>query len=266
MERRAKTKAYARGNYIFDIVDFLFGSAIMIALIASGLSVRFRNFARRCTRLRPLQTAIYWIQFFLLVTLVQFPLSLFRSFYREKHYDLLTQNLPDFLVDQAKGILLGCIFGAILLMVLYGVLRRTPRTWWLWGSAVVIAFLILTVAISPVYIMPIFNKFTPIKNVEIRENILRMAHEQGIPADEVYEMDASKRTDRVSAFVNGLLGTMRIVMFDNTLKRCTGEEIDPLKLKNGAFASPAVALANKVFPVPGGPTSNTPLGNFPPSF
>lgn len=225
LERREKTKAYARGNYILDPLDFLFTSAILIGLIAGGMSVRFRNLARRITRFRPLQTALYWIQFFITVTLIQFPLILYADYYREKQYGLLTQSLGDFMVDQTKGLLIGCIMGAILFMVLYAVLRRTPRTWWLWGSAVVIIFMIVAVAVAPVFIMPLFNKFTPIKNVEIRESILKMAHEQGIPADEVYEMDASKRTDRVSAFVNGLLGTMRIVMFDNTLKRCTPEEI-----------------------------------------
>jgi STE24 endopeptidase len=74
------------------------------------------------------------------------------------------------------------------------------------------------------FIMPLFNKFTPIGNAELRQH-LKMAHDNGIPANEVYEMDASKRTDRISAFVNGLLGTMRIVMFDNTLRRCTPAEI-----------------------------------------
>lgn len=224
-ERRAKTKAYAHGNYILQIVDFLFTGIMLIVLISAGISVRFRNMARRITRFRPLQTMIYWVQFLLVVTLIQFPLTIYNSYYREKAYGLLTQSLSGWLTDQAKGLLIGCILGSLLFMILYGVLRKAPRTWWLWGSAVMIVFMIVLVAIAPVFIMPLFNKFTPVKNTEIRESILKMAHEQGIPANEVYEMDASKRTDRVSAFVNGLLGTMRIVMFDNTLKRCTPEEI-----------------------------------------
>jgi len=224
-ERRDKTKAYAHGNYILQIVDFLSTGVLLIVLIAAGISVRFRNFARRITRFRPLQTVLYWVQFLVVVTLISFPLTIYNSYYREKAYGLLTQSLSSWLTDQAKGLLIGCILGGLLLMILYGVLRKAPRTWWLWGSAVTIVFMILLVAIAPVFIMPLFNKFTPVKDAQIRESILKMAHEQGIPADEVYEMDASKRTDRVSAFVNGLLGTMRIVMFDNTLKRCTPEEI-----------------------------------------
>ena len=225
LERREKTKAYAHGNYVLDIVDFVFLSAILLWLISSGLSVRFRNFAQRITKNPSLQTAIYWFQFFAVITLIQLPLTIYSSYYREKKYDLLTQSFSYWLSDRVKGFFLGIFLGAILVMALYTVLRKTPRTWWLWGSLVMILFLVLTIAIAPVFIMPIFNKFTPIKNTQIRENILKMAHEHGIHADEVYEMDASKRTDRISAFVNGILGTTRIVMFDNTLKRCTPEEI-----------------------------------------
>jgi STE24 endopeptidase len=121
---------------------------------------------------------------------------------------------------------LGCLIGALLVMIIYGILRRAPRTWWLWLSGVLVAFLILAIAIAPVLISPMFNKFTPIENAQLRDRILAMAHEHDIPADEVYQMDASKRTDRISAYVNGMLGTMRIVMFDTTLKRCSPEEIE----------------------------------------
>jgi STE24 endopeptidase len=225
LERREKTKAYAHGNYFLDIVEFLFLSAILLWFVISGLSARFRNVAQRVTNKPSLQTAIYWFQFFVVITLIQFPLNIYSSYYREKKYDLLTQSFSHWLSDQAIGFLLSAFLGAVLLMALYAVLRKTPRTWWLWGSLVMILFLVVTIAIAPVFIMPLFNKFTPIKNSELRENILKMAHEHGIHADEVYEMDASKRTDRVSAFVNGILGTTRIVMFDNTLKRCTPQEI-----------------------------------------
>jgi STE24 endopeptidase len=224
-ERRQKTKAYARGKYFLNVGDFLFSSILMVLLISTGLSVRFRNSAERMTRFRWLQNWIYWIQFLIVTTLITFPLTIYSSYYREKKYDLLTQTFSAWLWDQTIGLLVGLILGGILIMILYGVLRRAQRTWWLWGSAVMILFLILTIAIAPVFIMPLFNKFTPIKDAILRESILTMAHQHGIPANEVYEMDASKRTDRISAFVNGMLGTMRIVMFDNTLKRCTPEEI-----------------------------------------
>jgi STE24 endopeptidase len=224
-ERRAKTKAYANGGYVLQIGDFVVSSALMILLVVLGISVRFRDLARRITRVRALQSAVYWFQFVIATTVIQFPLTLYSDYYRERRYGLLSQSLAGFLADQAKSLVIGCIAGAILVMILYGILRRAPRLWWAWFSGVAIVFLILALAIAPVVISPMFNKFTPIEDVALRDNILQMAHDHGIGADEVYQMDASKRTDRVSAYVNGMLGTMRIVMFDNTLKRCTPEEI-----------------------------------------
>ena len=224
-ERRQKTKSYAKGNYILNAVDFIYSSLVLIGLLALGISAKMRGVATSITRLKPLQTLLYWVQFLLLTSLFAFPLTLYRSYFREKAYGLLTQPFNDWMIDQFKGLALGIVLGGIFIMFLYGVLRKAPKYWWVWGSAVMILFIIIGIAISPVYIQPLFNKFTPVRNVEIRENILSMAREQGIPADEVYEMDASRRTDRISAYVAGVLGTMRIVMFDTTLKRCTPEEI-----------------------------------------
>jgi Zn-dependent protease with chaperone function len=224
-ERRAQTKAYAAGNYVFEFIDFAFFCAVMILLLVLGVSVRFRNRARRITRIRALQTALYWIQFLLATTVIAFPLALYRDYYREKQYGLLTQDLGGFVGDRVKGLVIGCIVGAIVMSILYGVLRRAPQRWWVWLWGVAVAFVIFTVAVTPVVIQPMFNKFTPVENVGIRNSILAMAHDHGIPADEVYQMDASRRTDRISAYVAGMLGSMRIVMFDNTLKRCTPQEI-----------------------------------------
>lgn len=224
-ERRARTKAYALGNYVLDAAEFVFGLLVACALLVSGLSAGMRDRARRLTRFRPLQTSAYWVQYLLLTTLVSFPLAYHRSYHREKAYGFLTQGLGDWLLDQVKGFGVGCILGALLVVLLYGVLRRTPRTWWVWGSAILVAFVIFSAAIAPVFIAPIFNTFTPVRDEALRQRLLAMARERGVPADDVYEMDASRRSERISAYVAGLAGTTRIVLFDTTLKRCTPDEI-----------------------------------------
>src|SRR5262249_28513144 len=84
-ERRARTKSYAHGNYVLPILEFVVSSALMIWLIVLGISVRFRNLARRITRVRLLQRALYWIQFFVTLNVIGFPLTLYTSYYRETH-------------------------------------------------------------------------------------------------------------------------------------------------------------------------------------
>jgi len=223
--RRAKTKAYALGNYLLDGIELVYSGLVLVALLATGLSARMRNRARRLVRFGPLQNAFYWVQFLILTALAAFPLTLYRSYFRERAYGLLTQVLPEWLFDQIKGLLVGCLLGALGVMALYGVVRRTPRSWWLWGSGVALLFLILSIAIAPVFIAPLFNKFTPVQDPALKDRILDMAHRHRVPADDVYQMDASRRTDRISAYVSGMLGTTRIVMFDTTLRRCTPAEI-----------------------------------------
>src|SRR6266567_6008203 len=125
------------------------------------------------------------------VTIVRFPLILYTSYYRERRYGLLAQTLSDFVYDRGKTVLIGCVVGSIFVMIVYGILRRAPRWWWAWLSGVALAFSIVGMAVAPVLILPMFNRFTPIESVAIRDNILNMAHDQGISADEVYQVDAS---------------------------------------------------------------------------
>jgi STE24 endopeptidase len=121
--------------------------------------------------------------------------------------------------DQLKGLGLSLGIGGLVLMGLYGVLRRSPRNWWIWGAVVSVAFLIVGVALGPVFIEPIFNKYTELRDPRFREPILSLARANGIPAEHVYVVDASRQTKRISANVAGLFGTTRIALNDNLLKR-----------------------------------------------
>src|SRR5450756_486093 len=110
-------------------------------------------------------------------------------------------------------------------MLLFGVVRRYPRTWWIWGAVVTTLFLIFTALIAPVYIVPIFNKVTRLDDPKVVDPILRLARANGIPAKDVYEIDASRQTTRMSANVSGFANTMRITLNDNLLRRGSPEEI-----------------------------------------
>src|SRR5205814_2244629 len=107
----------------------------------------------------------------------------------------------------------------------YAVFRRAPRTWWIWGTIVMIIFSGTLVLIAPVYIEPLFNTYKPLTDPKIRDPILAMAQANEIPVKQVFEVDASRQTTRVSANVSGLLGTTRIALNDNLLKQCSLSEI-----------------------------------------
>ena len=109
-------------------------------------------------------------------------------------------------------------------MLLFGVVRRLPRTWWIWGAVVTILFSIFIALIAPVYIVPIFNKYTRLDDPKIVDPILSLARTNGIPAKDVYPMDAPRQTTRISANVSGFANTMRITLNDNLLRRGSPEE------------------------------------------
>src|ERR1043165_2226164 len=225
-EARARSDAYFEGGYWLQLWDFLYGAAISLLLLFTRWSARRRDFAERLTRVKPLQTAVYWIQYLITITILGFPRAVYEGYFREHKYGLATQTMGPWLLDQLKVLGLGILGGAIITMILFGVVRKLPRTWWLWGALVTFAFAVFTVMIVPVYILPLFNKISRLEDPVLTQRILRLARANGIPAHDVYTMDASKQTTRMSANVSGFGQTMRITLNDNLLRRGSPEEIE----------------------------------------
>jgi STE24 endopeptidase len=224
-DQREKSDAYFEGGYWLLLWNFLFVAAISVFLLESRISARLRDFAERAARFRNLQVACYAMPYFLIVAILSFPLNLYEHFFREHEYGFATQTFLPWFREQLIGFGLTIIGGTILLIALYTVFRRTPRTWWICGTGLVVISLFIVVFIAPLCIEPLFNTYKPLANVEIRDPILAMARANQIPAKQVFEVDASRQTTRVSANVSGVLGTTRIALNDNLLKQCTLPEI-----------------------------------------
>jgi STE24 endopeptidase len=224
-DARSRSDAYFEGGYWLILWDFLYGAIVYLLLLQFRWSAAMRDVAERVTRFKPVQAVIYWSEFLVVITILSFPLTVYEDYIREHRYGLATQTFGPWLGDQFKGLLVGIVLGGILTMLLFGVVRRLPRTWWIWGSVVTTLFLAVAVLISPVYIFPIFNKITPLDDVRVTGPVLSMAHANGIAVDKLYEIDASRQSTRMSANVSGLGNTMRITLNDNLLRRGSLEEI-----------------------------------------
>jgi STE24 endopeptidase len=161
----------------------------------------------------------------LLVYVLSFPLNVYEHFVREHQYGLATQSFPPWFREQLIGLGITLIGGTIFFIVLYAVFRRAPKTWWIWATGVAVVFSFVLVFIAPVFIEPLFNTYKPLTKPEISEPILAMARANQIPVKQVFEVDASRQTTRVSANVSGFLGTTRIALNDNLLKQCTLPEV-----------------------------------------
>jgi STE24 endopeptidase len=223
---RARSNAYFEGGYWIGLWSFLIGAAILVLLLRTGWSRKMRDRAERITPLKLLQTLLYWIQFSLALYLLSYPWSLYVNYVREHQYGLATQDLAAWMGDEIKALLVSIVFGGLAIVVLYGVVRRLPRSWHIWGAIVGIAFIVLGVLIAPVFITPLFNKVTPLTDARVREPVLSLARANGIPAENVYVIDASRQSKRISANVSGLFGTTRISLNDNLLNRTSLPEIE----------------------------------------
>jgi STE24 endopeptidase len=224
-EKREKSDAYFEGGYWLILWNFLLAAAISIFLLTSRISARMRDFAERAIKFKGVQVACYAVPYLLIMYVFTLPLNLYEHFFREHQYGLATQSFLPWFREQLIALGLTLLGGVIALIVLYAVFRRAPRTWWLWGSVATIIFSTALVFITPLYIEPLFNTYKPVSNPEIRDPILAMARANEIPVNQVFEVDASRQTIRVSANVSGFLGTTRIALNDNLLKQCRLPEI-----------------------------------------
>ena len=224
-DKKAQSDAYFEGGYWLTLWDYLYGAGISLLLLSTRLSARMRSLAARITRFRPLQTGVYFAQYLLAASLLGFPLTVYEGFFREHQYGLATQSFGPWLGDQAKAFAVTLVFGGLAVVALFGVMRRLPRTWHIWGGILALTLIAIGVVLAPVFILPLFNRYTKLSDPAIRDPILRLARANGIPAAEVYEVDASRQSTRISANVSGFLGTERISLNDNLLKRCSPQEI-----------------------------------------
>ena len=223
---RARSDAYFEGGYWLVLWDFLFGLLLAWALLGWRFSARMRDLAARLTRFRWAQNALYAIQYFILTTVVTLPWAAYEGYVREHQYGMSNQGLAAWLGEQAKGLVITLIFGTLAAVAIYAVIRKLPKTWWLWGSAVAILFLIFQIAIGPTYLEPVFNKFYPLAESPLKQRILSLARANGIPVEQVYEFDASKQTTKMSAHVSGIAGSAQISLNDNLINRASPEEVE----------------------------------------
>jgi STE24 endopeptidase len=224
-EARQKSNAYFEGGYWFILWNALASIGAALLLLFTRASVGMRNLAESLTHRQGLQTFIYGLQFITVTSILTFPLAYWQDFVREHEFGLSNLTHEAWLSEYAIGFAVNLVMTSVFLVALYGVIRRTGEVWWLWATGLTVGFFVFTIAISPVFIAPLFNEYKPMREGPLKEEILAMARANGIPADNVYEFNASKQSKRISANVSGFLGTTRISLNDNLLDRGTPAEV-----------------------------------------
>jgi STE24 endopeptidase len=222
---RAKSDSYFEGGYWLILWGTLVSMLGDFILLHFGLSARIRDWAERITKRRFLQYMLYGVPYLLIGTLIALPWTIYTGYFREKQYDLMNQSFGGWAGEAMIGVGVSLLLmPPIIALVMWGI-SRSPRGWWLKGTAIAGVIIALFIMISPVFISPLFNEYKELPAGPVRDRIVGMAQSRGVPANHIYIFDQSKQHKRISANVSGLGPTIRISLNDNLLNRADIHEI-----------------------------------------
>ncbi|MBA2872037.1 Zn-dependent protease with chaperone function [Anoxybacillus calidus] len=197
---------------------------IYIAILALGLSRKFQGWAKETTKWSALQTAVYLFWLSLLVTVFTLPLH-FISYLLSKEYGINTQTVSHWLKDEIIHFWVNYVLMMMIVSVLYWLIRKFEKRWWFYAWLLSIPFIIFLTFIQPVVIDPLYNDFYPLRDKELEAKILALAEQANIPAEHVFEVNMSEKTNALNAYVTGIGPNSRIVLWDTTLERLQEDEI-----------------------------------------
>jgi STE24 endopeptidase len=161
------------------------------------------------------------------LALVALPLSAVLQ-ERARDVGLVTQGWGGWLIDVVKSQAIGAVLAAAGGVLLLALLRRFPRRWWIAGSGATVAVAVLFAYVSPVVLDPVFNKFEPLPQGQLRQDVLELARRSNVDVGEVYRVDASRRTSAINAYVTGIGHTKRVVLYDNLIDRFPRDQINSI--------------------------------------
>jgi Zn-dependent protease with chaperone function len=222
-----ENRAYAMRRNWLVLIDSLYTIAVGLFLLFSGLSARMRDVAEAMGSKRYVRVLVFLTLYSVIAGVLTFPLSWYSSFALEHQYGLSTQSFGAWLADELKGQAVIVVFLGVLplLSLAYRVMEKRPKYWWLLLAIGTLPAFTAFTLIEPVVIDPVFNHFTPLRDAELRREIIALAEKAGIPGRNVYEVDQSTRTKKYNAYVNGFGASQRIVLWDTILKGMTRDEI-----------------------------------------
>jgi STE24 endopeptidase len=222
---KEQSDAYFEGGYWLILLGTVVAVLVDWLFLKFKWTAKFRTAAEAKFK-RPF--AIAWLTallYSLVGWIISLPWSIYTGFVREKQYDLLDSSFGDWFTESLIGFAISLVLIPLLAAVIYSVIRRAPKTWWLWGTGVVAIVTFIGMMITPVFIAPLFNEYTEMEAGPLRDKIVAMADRYDVPADNIYVFNQSKQHKRVSANVSGFGPTIRISLNDNLLERTSDEEV-----------------------------------------
>jgi len=221
-----EARRYNRLRRWLGIADFLVGLALLCVLLATGWNGTLRDLAlHRAHQIYSLAVFLYVFMLMLLSKLLGLGLDYY-GFRLEHRFNLSNQKLRGWLWDETKGFLLGVALGGIVADLLYFIIRQWPQHWWVVAWAAFLGLVVLLAQLAPVVLFPIFYKFEPLDNDELKSRLVALSERAGTRVRGVYKWNLSEKSKKANAALTGLGNTRRIILADTLLDHYSPDEIE----------------------------------------
>ena len=221
-----EARRYNRIRRWLGIADFGVGFVLLIVLLGTGWSGWLRDFAYR---LGFQNYSLSLFVYFLLLLVIGKTLGIgldYYGFLLEHRFNLSTQKFRSWAWDEAKGFLVGMVLGSVVVEVLYLTIRQWPQHWWMLAWALFMGLFIVLAQLAPVVLFPIFYKFEPLDNEDLRRRLVVLSERAGTRVRGVYRWKLSEKSKKANAALTGMGATRRIILADTLLDNYTPDEIE----------------------------------------
>ncbi len=218
---------YAHAGYWLHFTSEIYAFIILAAILATGLSGKFRDWAQAASQRRFVQALVFIPLLLLTNDLLYLPANIYGQ-HLELKFDQSIQSWPSWLWDWTKSELILLVCAVPLAYLLYAVIRRSPRRWWLYFWLATLPIIVTVMYLEPMIIEPLFYRFEPLAatHPELVTQLETLIERGGlaIPPDRMFEMKASEKLNSLNAYVSGFGGSKRVVVWDTTLQHLTTPE------------------------------------------
>jgi STE24 endopeptidase len=221
-----EARRYNRTKRWLGIADFVLGLALLLVLLATGWNGTLRDVAYRASsQTYVLAVFLYVVMLMLIGKFLGLGLDYY-GFRLEHRFNLSNQKLRARLWDETKGFLVGLVLASIIVEVLYLIIRAAPQYWWLIAWAAFLGLFVLLAQLAPVVLFPIFYKFEPLQDDELKSRLVRLSERAGTRVRGVYKWNLSEKSKKANAALTGIGKTRRIILADTLLDHYSPDEIE----------------------------------------
>jgi Zn-dependent protease with chaperone function len=203
--------------------------AVLVAAVVTWLIVKAgvldKLEGRLAEKRRNLRALVVAFVYFLVSAVLTLPWTLYADYFREKSYGRTSQPLGDWLGQAALGLGITAVVGGLFMMLVYLLMRRAGRSWWIWSGALTAAVFTFLILLSPVLVEPLFNKYEPIPPGQVRDAVVAMAGRAGVPPERVFMFNGSRQSNNFTANAGGVGSTARVAISDVAFKNATLDEV-----------------------------------------